>query len=118
MYKKRWKSAFGSLISDRKLSVLTQKQGQVTVFIILGIVLLLVLVLIILTRQEILQFSPDEIIPTEKGKVETSIRSCIQQVGEEAVQKLGVQGAYIAVPSDVERDASRHLRVSPFQVIP
>ncbi|MEK6901402.1 MAG: hypothetical protein AABX37_03605, partial [Nanoarchaeota archaeon] len=118
MYKKRWRSALSSLISDRKGFLPRTIQGQVTVFIILGIVLLLVLVLVVLTRQEILQFSPDEIIPTEKGKVETSIRSCIEQMGEKAVQKMGVQAGYIDVPPDVERDGSRHLRVSPFQVVP
>ncbi len=118
MDKKRCRYPLSSLDYTKTQFFFRSKQAQVTVFIIIGIVLLLVLALVILTRQEILQFSPDEIIPTEKGKVETSIRSCMEQIGEEAVQKLGIQAGYINVPSDVERDGSRHLRVSPFQVVP
>jgi len=66
------------------------KKGQVTIFIILGILLLLALTLIIFLRKELITFRPEEIIPTEKGKIEHFIASCIEKIGDEALQRVGL----------------------------
>ncbi|MBI2665023.1 hypothetical protein HYX12_00185 [Candidatus Woesearchaeota archaeon] len=94
------------------------KKGQVTMFIILGMVLLLGVVLIVSLKKEVITINPEELIPTEKGKVEEYISTCMEKLGEEALFKLGLQGGYIEVPAEVSKDASQHLRISPFQVIP
>ena len=114
MIKKR-----NSLARSRFTSLyIPSRKGQVTVFIILGIILLLILVLLITFRKEILTFKPGELIPTEKGKIESLITACIEQKGEEALFQIGVQGGYIEVPYEIARDGSTHLRLSPFQVVP
>jgi len=94
------------------------KKGQITVFIILGIVLLLAVVLVILYQQEIVTFKPEELIPTEKGKVETFLTSCIGEIGEEALFLVGLHAGYLEVPPEILNDGWQHLKLSPDQVVP
>lgn len=93
-------------------------RGQVTVFIILGLILLLVLALLLLFKEEIVKFKPQEIDVTDKGKIEQFITSCITSVGEEAVSRVGLQGGYVNVPPEFAGDENLHVRTSPFTVIP
>lgn len=94
------------------------KKGQVTIFIILGIVLLLAVVLILTLKREVTVFKPEEVAVTDKGKVENFVTSCIKDIGEDALLKLGLQGGYIEVPDNIVNNGNRHVRTSPFTVIP
>jgi len=98
--------------------IISTKSGQVTVFIILGILVLLALTLVIFLRKELITFRPEEIIPTEKGKVENFITSCIGLVGDEALSRVGLQGGYIDLPFDVVNDNSAKLQLSPADAVP
>ncbi len=115
MYKKRLevgRSRYNS--PECKLS----RRGQVTIFIILGIILLLVVVLLLVLQREVTIFKPEEITFTQKGKVEQLISSCIEKVGDDGLFMLGLQAGYIQVPLSKEQDASKHLRISPMNVVP
>lgn len=114
MYKKGLKIDRSRFISDTKFS----KKGQVTIFIILGIVLLIAITLFILFKQEIVTFKPEQLPTTEKGKVEQYLTSCMDTLGNEALFLIGQQGGYVEVPSSISTDGSQHLRVSPFLVVP
>ncbi len=114
MYKKRWRS---DVVRSTFRST-SSKKGQITVFIILGMVILIALVLALTFQREAISFKPEEIIPTEKGKVASFISFCIQNSGEEALQLIGLQGGYIEVPEEILADGTRHLKTSPFTAIP
>jgi hypothetical protein len=124
MYKKRCNSSKDSSSSSSKknqnenvsYSKVPGKKGQVTIFIILGIILLLAVTLILVLRSEILP--KEEVFATDKGKIEHFMTSCIERLGEEALFRLGVQGGYVNVPSNIANDGNLHLRTSPFQVVP
>jgi hypothetical protein len=94
------------------------KQAQVTVFIILGILLLLVLILVISLREEILVFSPEEVLPTEKGKIENFISNCIGEIGEDALDIVALQAGYIEIPEQIANDGSLHIQISPMHKMP
>ena len=111
MYKKRADSCKTSYI-------FSNKKAQVTIFIILGIIVLLAVALLLLFQTEIFRFKTEEIIPTEKGKLENYLTTCIEQIGEEALFKMGLQGGYLDVPSDIAHDASQNLRLSSQLVVP
>ena len=98
MQKKRY-----SRVLDR--TIFNQK-GQVTLFIILGIVLLIILVLIILLQKEIVTITPGKIIPEAKDKIETQITSCLQEVGEDALFIIGLQGGYLEFSDTQLRDGN------------
>ena len=104
-----------SVFLDRAI---TSKKAQVTIFIILGLILLLAVIIIIALQTEVLQFKPEEIIPTQKGKIESYITTCIDEVAAQALDQIGIQGGYIQVPSDIANDASSTLRLSPMHTIP
>ncbi len=119
MYQKRLNRGKNSPNSNTHLSHFPKtKKAQVTIFIIVGIVMLLAVALVLLLQKQIVSFKTDELIPTEKGKVETYITSCIQDAGDQALFLIGTQGGYINVPQDIQTDASQHLRLSPMNVIP
>ena len=82
MHKKRLEADFSS------------KKAQVTVFIILGIILILILAIFIAIQQEVVTFKPEELAPASKGKVETFLTTCIQDLGDEALTEIGLQGGY------------------------
>src|SRR3989338_5119874 len=114
MYQKRCKVDRSSFISKK----IIDSKGQVTIFIIVGILLVLAVTLVIFVRKEIITFKPEEIIPTEKGKVENFITSCIDQVGHDALVRVGLQGGYIELPFDVVDDNTRRLDISPTLAVP
>jgi hypothetical protein len=115
MHKKRDSKVLFSQISN---SSNYSKKGQITVFIILGILLLLALILVLTLKSEIFAFKTDEIIPTEKGKVENFLITCMDQIGEDSLFKIGVQGGYIEIPEQIARDQGRSLVLSPFVSLP
>ncbi|MEK6969807.1 MAG: hypothetical protein AABW48_05245 [Nanoarchaeota archaeon] len=129
MCKKRYKvdvdrCISGTFLSQKKqVTVLSKKghlskKGQVTIFIILGILLLLALFLTVLIKQELVTFNPEEIIPTEKGKIGKYITACIEEVGNDALFKIGVQGGYIELPAEIASNKNLHLQVSPMNKVP
>ncbi|MFH1682994.1 MAG: hypothetical protein ABIA37_04315 [Candidatus Woesearchaeota archaeon] len=101
-----------------KLTAKSSKTGQITIFVILGILLLLALVLVVLFKKEAIVFKPEELIPTEKGKVENFIVSCISQIGEEAIYTIGLQGGYLNISSEIATDSNQHLKLSPYNLVP
>lgn len=72
-----------------------QKQGQVTVFIIIGLVLLLTIGIIIFftTSKE-----PETKVSLDLQPVKTFVDECLQQVSAPAVLLLAAQGGYIYLP--------------------
>ncbi len=105
----------GMVVSDKSFR---GRKAQVTIFIILGILLLLSAALFMLLRSEQIGFDISEIIPTEKGTVENYITSCITQVGEDGLDLIGLQGGYIEVPERFTKDINWNIEVSDFLYVP
>jgi len=110
MYKKRFDGRKNSRFS---ISFFSNKSGQITIFIILGILLLLALALIIALSKEAIVFKPEQILPTDKGKIESFITNCIEQSGEEALFRVGLSGGYVDMPAELANNAGSSLKVSP-----
>jgi len=77
------------------------KKGQVTVFIIIGIVLLLGLGIYLYLQQiEVEEFEAAlpviEQVPAEMIPVRAFIESCVQETGKDAIKKIGNFGGYIS----------------------
>jgi len=122
MYQKRFGVDVNRSISNNSTPISNRKslnkKGQVTIFIIIGIIILLAVSLIIALQTEVIKFKPGEIIPTEKGKVESFITSCMDKIGNDALLQIGLQSGYIYVSDSIAADANQHLRISPMNVIP
>ncbi|MBT4651166.1 hypothetical protein HN799_01395 [Candidatus Woesearchaeota archaeon] len=110
MHKKR-------CIRDRN-SWESNKKGQLTIFIILGIVLIIAVALGLVLWKGTAVFKPSKIFLSEKGKVESQITSCISIIGQEALDIIGATGGYIEIPDEISKDGGSHLKLSPFILVP
>lgn len=83
-----------------------QKRGQVTVFIVVGIVILVVFGLVFALRGNILEQSFENemnsiIVPQQLMPVKSYLDSCLKDVVSDGVRIIGEQGGYIDIPEDI-----------------
>ncbi|MAG47017.1 hypothetical protein CL617_00290 [archaeon] len=84
-----------------------EKRGQVTMFIIIGIVIVVALAVIFTFRgliftQEVDQQDREQVLNEAIKPVKVLVDSCIKELGNNAVELIGLQGGYIDVPEDTE----------------
>ncbi|MBI2102498.1 hypothetical protein HYT55_01560 [Candidatus Woesearchaeota archaeon] len=115
MYQKRKRCNTRSLISH---AFIFPRRGQVTLFIILGIILVLALVVVVFVTRETLTVKPEELVTTGKGPVADYIANCIKKLGEEALSRIGEQGGYVDLPQEIAQNGYVHLKTSPFTAVP
>ncbi len=86
-----------------------KKRGQITIYIILGIIVLLALgiTVYLLTKPSTI-YVPPEIQP-----VYDHIASCVSSVSKEAVLRLGFQGGYITLPPKITRNSRSFVAFDP-----
>ena len=68
------------------------KRGQITIFVILGIVLVVIVVLLFTLRKEIL---PKNILPTQTVSLQDHVEDCIRESGNSAINLVSKQGGEI-----------------------
>jgi len=83
-----------------------QKRGQVTVFIVVGIVVLAVFAFLFFLRGKLVETSFEDemnalVVPRQLEPVKTYIDVCLSQKVQEGVNLLGEQGGYIELPEDI-----------------
>mgnify|MGYP001602217445 CR=1 FL=1 len=74
-----------------------KKRGQVTVFIILGI---LIVAIIAIAYSFIKKIGPGDIVSANIDEVKSYAIDCLKQVSEEAVLSVGKQGGYYNLPNE------------------
>ena len=83
-----------------------QKRGQVTVFIVVGIVILIVFSLLFFLRGSLGEASFEDemnslIVPKQLEPINTHIDACLTETVLDGVSILGEQGGYITLPKDI-----------------
>lgn len=82
------------------------KKGQISLFIIIGIVIIAIIGLIFFVRSQILssnlstQAQSIETVPQELRPVKQAIDNCVNQVSSEGLSLIGFQGGYYNIPKD------------------
>ncbi|MBW2966297.1 hypothetical protein KY342_04295 [Candidatus Woesearchaeota archaeon] len=92
------------------------KKGQITIFIIIGIILLLSVALFIFLRQEITIFRPREVVPPELVPVVNFMDNCLNELGTEAAHIIGATGGYIDFPDGIKQNPLSSLSLAPFDI--
>jgi hypothetical protein len=84
-----------------------QKRGQVTAFIILGVIIVILIAISIYYRDYLME-SLSSIgigggvkVPQEFQDVNTYVEGCISSISEDGIRLLGSQGGYISIPDDI-----------------
>lgn len=84
-----------------------RKKAQVSEFIIVGVILLIATGVFIYIRANL--ELPDQ-VPQDFLPVKTYVEGCTQQVTQEAVDLLGVQGGYIEIPDYIRYDPTSYVQ--------
>jgi len=80
-----------------------EKRGQVTLFVVLGIVIVVLLVLLLYARQTFLFPATPENLNEILDAIEENIIECITDVGDEPIRRVGLQGGYLEPSTDTFR---------------
>jgi len=88
-----------------------KKRGQVTVFVIVGILLLLVSLLFFYIIKANTIFTPEVVVPQEIAPLKSYVETCIYNVGEDAVIRLGMQSGYVKIPESIAMNPRAYINV-------
>ena len=92
-----------------------KKRGQITVFIIIG--LLVLLTYFVLTYYKKSTIEEPELIMPELIPVQQFVETCTQNIAEEAIDLIGINGGYIYFPTWIENDPGSYISTSPIKDI-
>jgi len=76
------------------------KKGQITIFMILGIFIVLVIAFFLYLGFKVQGSSLNNYSPDQADDIEDRIRSCITSFAEDGLIRIGNQGGYIDLPQD------------------
>ena len=96
-----------------KKEVKFRKRGQITLFIILGLILLTAVGMFSYFRSAVKD--EVEIITTEGTPVITFVESCMSNIAEDGIKTLGFNGGYISFPPQIARNPMSYLSNSPIK---
>lgn len=88
-----------------------KKRGQVTFFILSGLIILILTGLFLYYREATIK--EPEILMPQFFPIKDYVESCVYAVAEDAVRIAGVQGGYIDIPYEMTRDRDRMLEYIP-----
>ena len=90
-----------------------QKRGQITVFIIIGLILLLSIgIVIYLTTTRVVRPVEERIeVPVDVKPVHDFITECLYTTSKQGVNLLGLQGGYIYLPAIIANTPAAHIRM-------
>ncbi|MEM4244799.1 MAG: hypothetical protein QXR60_01160 [Candidatus Nanoarchaeia archaeon] len=81
-----------------------EKRGQLTVFIIIGVVLVIVVALLLYYKTNIFLVNPTaEDLNIRLDDIREHIIRCTGKVGEPPIRQIGLQGGYLSTPPDTYR---------------
>ncbi len=88
-----------------------KSKGQVTLFIIIGVILLLTAGLVIyLTTQKVIKPVEEQIIiPEGTQPIYEYISECIYQTAKEGIIKMGLQGGYLDLPAAIAKTPASYV---------
>lgn len=89
------------------------KKGQLTIFIIIGLILLMSISLVIyLTTREVVKPVEEEVIvPEDVRPVYEFVQSCANDIAREGLGLLGLQGGFINLPGIIDRTPSAYIPI-------
>jgi len=90
-----------------------KKRGQLTLFIIIGILILFLVSVSIYYMLQTQDDIPTDIFDHNENPVKQFVVSCIERVGEEAIVEMGLKGGFIYLPEGMKRSPSSYLSVDP-----
>ena len=91
------------------------KKGQITVFIIIGIILLLsaALAIYFFQKRAAAPIKAAIAVPEEAQKVYDYVATCVDQISKDGLVIMGTQGGYITLPQAIEKSPDAYIKGDP-----
>jgi len=90
-----------------------KKRGQITVFIIIGLIVLLTYFTLSYYRKESIEET--ELIQPELIPVQQFVMTCTKTLAREAIDIIGINGGYIYFPQWIQNNPNSYLKLSPIE---
>jgi len=94
-------------------------KAQVTLFIIIGVIILLSIVTVIYftTRITVVPLEEEIVIPADIKPVYDFITECTYDIAKQGIIRAGLQGGYVTMPPAIARVPTSYVSVDPFGVV-
>lgn len=89
------------------------KKGQVSFFIIAGIIIIIVFILMFVIRYTTTIITPERVVPPELVPVDNLITDCLRSNAQDAVTLIGINGGYIRFPDNMKYDPTAAISTNP-----
>ncbi|MFC1768788.1 hypothetical protein ACFLZX_03405 [Nanoarchaeota archaeon] len=89
-----------------------KKRGQITFFIIVGILMLFSVVLFLHFKSRIVEVIEPE--PVAITPVDTFVTGCVSSLATEAINNIGEQGGYVEIPESIRANHNSYLSLFGF----
>jgi len=86
-----------------------KKRGQITTFIVMGMIIILLLSIFIYLRQSTTFFNPEKVLPAEFVPVKRYVEQCVETTAKDAVFLASMQGGYVELPLWIESDPDSYV---------
>ncbi|MBS3110011.1 hypothetical protein J4227_05790 [Candidatus Woesearchaeota archaeon] len=83
------------------------KKGQITAFIIIGLVILFSVGLFFFIRSQTSVFTPPEVVPKELAPIKELAEQCLGNSARDAVFLANSQGGYVKIPAEISTDPKK-----------
>ena len=88
----------------------SKKRGQVTIFILIGLVLVMSVAVVMYISEQTLLFKSSKFLPGDVKPAAEFIEQCIEDAGKEAINLVGLQGGYVYLPEYLKNNPSAHIK--------
>ncbi|MBI5390283.1 hypothetical protein HZB02_02245 [Candidatus Woesearchaeota archaeon] len=93
-----------------------KKRGQITLFIILGIILLLLIGLLLYIIQPKTQAAVVPPLGYQPKPVIAYVEQCVEQTMERGIVLMGMQGGYLTIPSQISQHPPAYVKGDPLGI--
>ncbi len=92
------------------------KKGQITLFIIIGLILLVSasIAIYLITEKAVKPVEEEIIVPEDVRPVYDFVQGCIDEIAREGIGLLGLQGGFIELPGIIERTPTAYIPIDTF----
>jgi hypothetical protein len=92
------------------------KKGQITLFIIIGLILLVSasIVIYLVTEKAVKPVEEEIIVPEDVRPVYDFVQGCVDNAAREGIGLLGLQGGFIDLPGIIERTPTAYIPIDTF----
>jgi len=94
----------------------SSRRGQITVFIIIGLILLITagLVVYLTTKKAVKPVEEEVIVPEDVRPVYEYVQACVNDIAHEGLGLLGLQGGFVRLPGIIERTPTAYIQLDSF----